>query len=119
MQKITIKINGQDYPVNTSLRAAKQIQATFGHKPYMDLFRGFASMSIEDQIKILYTPFNLANPNVMSLAQFTDYILDTWGIYEIIDKTSDIIDAITAGGLSEEEVAEKKAKLEQRANTNK
>jgi hypothetical protein len=119
MQKITIKINGQDYPVNTSLRAAKQIPATFGHKPYMDLFRGFASMSIEDQIKILYTPFNLANPNVMSLAQFTDYILDTWGIYEIIDKTSDIIDAITAGGLSEEEVAEKKAKLEQRANTNK
>lgn len=119
MQNITIKINGQEYPVCTTLRAAKQIQASFGHKPYMDLFKGFASMSIEDQIKILYTPFNLANPGVMSLAQFTDYVLDTWGVYEIIDKTSDIIDAITTGGLTEEEVAEKKAKLEQRATSNR
>lgn len=106
-----ITYNGAEYELSTKLRVAFQIQNRFNHKPYAQLFQSIDSMGIEEQIRMLYISFNLANPNVLSEIEFQNYILDNWGIAQVTETVAHLVEAIMFNGLSDEEVAERKKAL--------
>ncbi len=101
---MNIVINGQEYPMKTSLRVAYQLQSEFGHKPYMQILQEVDKMKLEQQIKLLYISFNLANPNVMTFNQFLDYFLDEGAFVQVTKKMAELIEAITYNGMSPEEI---------------
>ena len=105
-----LTMNGQDYEVKTTLRVAYQMQAEFGHKPYMQILQDVDKLKLEQQIKLLYIGFNLANPNVMTFQQFLDYWLDNGAFLGITKKMAELVEAITYNGMTKEEIeAAKKA----------
>lgn len=101
---MNIVINGQEYSMKTSLRVAYQMQAEFGHKPYMQILQEVDKMKLEQQIKLLYISFNLANPNTMTFNQFLDYFLDEGAFVQVTKKMAELIEAITYNGMSPEEI---------------
>ena len=101
---MVLVMNGQEYKVNTTLRVAFQMQSEFGHKPYMQILQDVDKLKLEQQIKLLYIGFNLANPNVMTFQQFLDYWLDNGAFLGITKKMAELVEAITYNGMTPEEI---------------
>jgi len=121
MNNVVIKLGGTEYPMCTTLRAAYAIQGKFGHKPYTQIFKDFNTMDLESQIKMLYAAYELANKDsgsLMSLSKFQEAILDEYGLLDLFDVVNDLMECIMAGNLSPDEVAEKKARMAERAAKN-
>lgn len=108
-----IKINyaGEEYPLATTLRVAYAIQGKFNHKPYAQIFQELDTLGIDGQLKLLYTAFNLANPNVATEAEFINYHLDHGNLSEINVLIAKLLEGITFNGLSPEEVARRKNEI--------
>lgn len=113
-----IRINGIEYPLSASLRVAYNIQRRYKNRPYMEIFEGISSSLLEEQITILYESFKIANKDsALSEAQFRDAIIDDedYGILGILELIKELVERIMQGGLSDEEYAEKKRKMEGRS----
>lgn len=92
---LTVKLNGLDYPLATSLRVAYAVQGQHNHKPYSKVFQDIGDMRIEEQIGILFCAFQIANPNEkMKQSEFLAYFLDNYKIKQILDLLKDLIGEI-------------------------
>lgn len=94
---VTVKINGQEYELSTTLRVAYKVQGQHNHKPYTEVFRSLGEMHLEDQIGILYAAFECANPNEVfkiKRQDFLDSYLDTYNIKMMMDQIQEVIRGI-------------------------
>lgn len=117
MEPVKITFKGQEYTLCTTLRTAYNIQNQFGHKPYLSVFNDLDKMVLEQQIKLLYIAFNLANPNVCTEKEFLDEMLDTGSIITINTTIGKLVEAISFNGLSDEEIEERKKVLQAQTQT--
>lgn len=106
---MTFMYKGHKYEMAETLRVAFKIQELNKHKPYTQVFKEMGDMPIEQQIKILYAAFDLANPGVASELEFRDYCLDNLGMEQFTQALEDLVDSLMNHGLSKEEIEAKKA----------
>lgn len=99
-----IQLSGKEYELSATLRVPYEIQKAFGNKPYTKVFEGMSSSSLEDQIKIIYTAFKIKNPNIFTLSEFTDLLLDQWNLDYAMEVLKRIIDDLM--GIEPEDAAE-------------
>lgn len=95
--KPTICINGEVYPLATTLRVAFKIQAQNEHRPYSAVFQDLADMPVEKQVDMVFASFATANPEVaatFSMIPFRDYFLDNFNIKELMEILGSIINGI-------------------------
>lgn len=51
---VNLVLNGKEYTLATNLRVAYNVQSQHNHKSYMEIFQNIDTMSLEDQVGILY-----------------------------------------------------------------
>lgn len=101
----TITIDGTEYELSTKLRVAYKVQGQHAHKPYTEIFSDINSMTIEQQIAILYAAFEVANPGAsktITKQAFLDHYLDNSDVSGVMDQLQDIIGGILGKDLKEE-----------------
>lgn len=100
-----VLINGTEYELSHKLRVAYMIQDQHNHKPYTEVFKEMASMTLENQIKILYAAFSIENKAenpktkriepIMTAQEFLDYYLDNFTLTDVMDQLQSVIKGIT------------------------
>lgn len=109
-------IDGQEYPLATTLRVAYMVQGQHNHKPYTEVFKNIGDMTVEDQIGILYAAFCCANPGVQDIKtgkmrpqftreEFQNYYLDNYNLKDLMDQLQGVIKGIMGTTDEEFEVA--------------
>lgn len=106
---MTIDYKGNSYVLATSLRVAYRLQQVHNHKPYTEIFSEFSKLTLERQIELLWISMEIGNPGVAELKEFTDYVLDNWGMDKLNEAIGNLMDEMLYYGLSPEAVAAKKA----------
>lgn len=92
---MTVRINGVDYPLATTLRVAYKVQGQHNHKAYSKIFAEIGDMTLEDQIGILYAAFQIANPEVKMLQNvFLDYYLDNYNLKVVMEQVKEVVQGI-------------------------
>lgn len=90
-------INGNEYPLSTTLRVAYKVQGQHNHKPYTEVFKGLGDMPLEQQIDILYAAFQCANPDeakFITQQKFLDYYLDNYTLATVMHQLEDVVKGI-------------------------
>lgn len=101
----TVTIDGTEYELSTKLRVAYKVQGQHAHKPYTEIFSDINSMTIEQQIAILYAAFEVANPEaakIITKQAFLDHYLDNSDVSSVMDQLQDVIGGILGKDLKEE-----------------
>ena len=102
---LTVKINGTEYELATTLRVAYKIQGQHNHKSYTEVFRSIGEMVLEDQIGILYAAFECANPEdakIIKRQNFLDAYLDTYNLKIMMEHIQGVIRGIMGEDFFEE-----------------
>lgn len=102
---LTVKIQGREYPLATTLRVAYKIQGQHNHKPYTEVFKSIGEMHLEDQIGILYAAFECANPEEIFKIKRQDFLesyLDTYNLKTMMDHLQEVIKGIMGEDFFEE-----------------
>lgn len=73
---VNLILNGKEYTLATNLRVAYNVQNQHNHKSYMEIFQTIDSMSLEDQIGILYEAAKVGSESVPSKQDFLTEYLD-------------------------------------------
>lgn len=91
-----IMINGEVYPLATTLRVAYKVQGQNNHKPYTEVFQGIAEMPVEKQVGIIYASLtsNKGSIPMMTEQEFCEYCLDNMNIKELMGLLQEIIKGI-------------------------
>lgn len=106
---ISVKINGVEYPLATTLRVAYKVQGQHNHKPYTEVFKAIGDMHLEDQIGILYAAFECANPEAIFIIKRQDFLesyLDTYNLKIMMDHIQGVIKGIMGEDFFEEKETE-------------
>lgn len=99
-----VNLYGAEYTLSTKLRVAYKVQGQHGHKPYSEIFTRLDSMTLEDQIAILYASFEVANPDKakdITFQKFLDWYLDNYDISVVMGQLQNIIGGILGKDLSD------------------
>lgn len=104
---LTCNIDGQEYPLATTLRVAYEVQGQHNHKPYAEVFKDIGNMGVEQQIDILFAAFKCANGDMvknkeMTQTKFREYYLDNCNLKDLMDQ----LQAIVKGIMGEDEDSE-------------
>lgn len=92
---MTVRIEGAEYALATTLRVAYKVQGQHNHKPYSEVFAHIGDMVLEDQIGILFAAFQVANPDTkMTQATFLNYYLDTFTLRDVMDQVKEVVQGI-------------------------
>lgn len=113
---LTVKINGIEYPLATTLRVAYKIQGQHNHKSYTEIFKTIGEMNLEDQIGILYAAFECANPTEIFKIKRDDFLnayLDNYNLKIMMDH----IQAVIRGIMGEDFYAENGENADGATNT--
>lgn len=108
---LTIVINGKTYDLATTLRVAYIVQGQHNHKSYLEIFESIDSMTLEQQIGLVYAAFQAANPEEAKFVKPNDFLnsfLDSYNLKELMDYVKEIIKGIMGKDFeSTDEEAEK------------
>lgn len=102
---LTVKINGVEYPLATTLRVAYKVQGQHNHQPYTEVFKTIGEMHLEDQIGILYAAFECANPSEVFKIKRQDFLesyLDTYNLKVMMEHIQYVIKGIMGEDFFEE-----------------
>ena len=107
---ITLEFRGQIYPLSTTLRVAYEVQGQHNHTPYTQVFESMGDMHVEEQIGLIWASFKCANKEYiantdMTKQVFTDEIMDTCNLKDLMDLLEKVV-----GGIMGEDLSEKKKK---------
>lgn len=94
---VSTVINGNEYPLSTTLRVAYKVQGQHNHKPYTEVFKGLGDMPLEQQIDILYAAFQCANPDeakFITQQKFLDYYLDNYTLTTVMQQLEGVVKGI-------------------------
>ena len=105
---ITLEFRGQIYPLSTTLRVAYEVQGQHNHTPYTQVFESMGDMHVEEQIGLIWASFKCANKEYiantgMTKQVFTDEIMDTCNLKDLMDLLEKVV-----GGIMGEDLSEKK-----------
>lgn len=112
---LKIEINGKEFPLAATLRVAYKIQGQHGHKSYMEVFREMETMTVEQQIGMLWAGFEVANPEeAKNITQtgFLNYCLDNLDLGDLMEKLSALSQTMLGRGDEELEEVETPSKAE-------
>lgn len=92
---MTIEIDGKEVVLSTKLRSAYYMQSLFNHKPYMDIFKDVGTMSIQEQIKVLYAAYHCGGEDQkLTAKEFEDKLLDTFELSDLLSALSTFAEAM-------------------------
>lgn len=99
-----IKINGEEFEINTKLGTTFKIEKKF-KKPYLRVLSSIDLMTAEEQVEMLACGI-AEEVNVKKFKEVVDEI----GLGELSEYLEEFIDGLQYPGLSEKEIEEKKLK---------
>lgn len=107
---LTITFNGIEYPLATNLRVAYLLQNQHNHEPYSSILSRVGEMPLEQQLDLIYTAFQVANPDTaktFTKEMFRTYIFDSvdFNATVIMNLIKGIIAGILGKDLEEMEAA--------------
>lgn len=106
MNKPTIKINGETFPLATNLMIAYKIQSMNEHRPYSQVFKDVADMGVEKQIDIVFASFASANPKHIwanDNEAFRNYFLENMNLKDLMGLLKNIVNAIMGNDIDEDD----------------
>lgn len=94
-----VMFKGTEYPLATTLRVAYRIQGQHNHKPYAQIFESIGSMTLEDQIGMIYEAFLCGSRfdlNVQNIKrnEFLEDFLDNYNLSDMMEMLQAIIEGI-------------------------
>lgn len=101
---LQLKLGTETYDLATTLRVAYEIQGLNNHRSYLEVFQDIDTMTLEQQIGIVYSAFKVANrekAQFMKLNEFTDKFMDEHNLMYLMNLIKEIIEGIT--GKNEED----------------
>lgn len=107
-----VEVGDKQYELAGTLRVAYKVQGQHNHKPYSQVFSGINSMTLEQQVGIVYSAFCVANPEdakTIKEKDFLEYFLDNYNVGQLMDMLSYIIENIMGKDLVEETKEREKA----------
>ncbi len=93
----TIWMNDTEYPLASNLRVAYKVQGEYNHKPYTEVFAAVGDMPVEQQLKIIYIAFAIANPEAATsvpFKDFLDYWLDNYNLQDLMSALMGVIQGV-------------------------
>lgn len=109
---MTITYKGKEYELARTLRVAYKVQGQNNHESYLSIFNRLDSMTIEEQIGIIYASFSAANPEDAKFIKQTDFLnecLDTMDLSSVMNTIQYIIEGIMGKELTDTAKAEVEA----------
>lgn len=108
--RVVTTINGIEYELSTRLRVAYKVQGCHNHKAYAEVFQNIGTMTLEQQLEVLFVAFQDANPEValtFNKKAFQDYYLEHYKLKQVMDQLQGVIRGIM--GDDDEAVSEAEA----------
>lgn len=101
-----IEINGTCYPLASNLMVAYKVQGQHNHKSYMEIFQNMDTLTLEQQIGIVYAAFQVANPTeakmITQQVMFNSIVNDSsFNVKKLLDKIKFILSGILGKNLDE------------------
>ena len=97
-----IKINGEEFEINTKLGTTFKIEKKF-KKPYLRVLGSIDMMTAEEQVEML----TCGIADEISVKRFKE-VINEIGLGELSEYLEEFIDALQYPGLTEKEIEEKK-----------
>lgn len=102
----TITLNGFSYELACNLRVAYVIQGQHNHKAYSEILSKVGSLTLEEQLDVLYAAFSVGNPDAaktISKDAFRTYFLDdpNFNVYALITLLKQVIAGIMGKSVEE------------------
>ena len=94
---MNIILDGCEYELATTLRVAYKLQGYNNHKSYLEIFQNIGEMTLEKQIEILYTAFEVANPSEIdrwNKTTFLNCVLDNYNASQMLHLIEGVTTAI-------------------------
>lgn len=106
----SIKLGTSEYNLACNLRVAYVLQNQHNHKPYTQIMSSIDSMTLEEQINVLYAAFSVGNPEAAknySADMFRSYLLDDpeFNIAEMMHLIRDVFSGILGRSLDDEDAS--------------
>ena len=95
----------KEYEVKATLGTIKDIERTFG-KSFFEVINSVATMTVEEQIKLLFVGANKANPE-LTREKFSELCENNLGIGDLMEYLEKYFYALQYPGLSETEVQDR------------
>lgn len=112
---LRVKFGDEEYDLSKRLRVAYKIQGANAHKNYQEVFEEMGDLPLDKQVEMLYYSFKDANPNSqMSKTDFLDNFLDNYGLAQLMELLTALIEGITYTGMTPEEIDDLKKRQAQR-----
>ena len=110
---VTIKTKQGTYELSTSLKTVYALKDIAGAKTLQEAMSCLKNLDFDGQLDLIYAAFKATNPEmVVKKSDFINDILESNGVYALTNVISKITDGILYAGLSDEELAAKKAEAE-------
>lgn len=114
-----LHIKEKEYELSTSLRVVYALRDISKAGSLQEAIGSISKLDLDGQLELLYAAYKAANRNTtcISKADFTDELLDNYGIFAITNAINELTDGLLYSGLSQEEIESKKAAVEAKAAT--
>lgn len=110
-----LHIKDKDYELSTSLRVVYALRDIAHANSLQEAIGSISKLDLDGQLELLYAAHKAAMGKdgvCVSKETFIDDILDNLGIFAITNAINVLADGLLYSGLSEEEIASKKAQVE-------
>lgn len=110
-----LHIKDKDYELSTSLRVVYALRDIAHAESLQEAIGSISKLDLDGQLELLYAAYKAANrtsSDCLSKGEFTDEVIDNFGIFAITNAINELTDGLLYSGLSQEEIESKKAKTE-------
>lgn len=115
---VRIKVGNQELELADTLRVVYSLKDITGAKNMRDALASIAQLDLDGQLDLLYVAYKArAGVNAMSKENFVGLVLDNLGVFAVTNAVEKLADGLMYAGLSTEEVAEKKLRMEEAGAT--
>lgn len=105
---LQLTLGTETFDLATTLRVAYEIQGFNNHKSYLEIFQGIDTMTLEQQIDIVYASFKVANKEkaqFLNRKAFSEMFMDEHNLSYLMDLIKQIIEGITGKTEEDEETS--------------
>lgn len=110
-----LHVKDKEYELATSLRVVYALRDISHANSLQEAISSISNLDLDGQLELLYAAYRAANvkcSDCMGKSAFIDELLDNLGIFAITNAINTLADGLLYSGLSQEEIASKKAAVE-------
>lgn len=110
-----LRVKDREYTLATTLRVVYALRDISHANSLQEAIGSISKLDLDGQLSLLYAAYKAGEGrenNALSKTEFVDTLLDNLGIFAITNAINALTDGLLYSGLSQEEIASKKAQVE-------